>query len=82
MNTLEMLSHRVTTGLVPRTMISRSIAIQNVTFITSDNDISVDQTSIQSQQQQQTDQRLYSSALLKVLSTSAIRKNSRAGYLT
>ena len=83
MNTLEMLSLCVTTCFVPSTVISRSIGVQNVTYLTSDNDISVDQTLVESQQrQQQTDQRLYSSALLNVLSTNAIRKNRSAGYLT
>jgi hypothetical protein len=83
MNTLEMLSLCVTTGLVPSTVISMSIAVQNVTYFTSDNDISVDLTSVESQQrQQQTNQRLYSPALLNVLSTNAIRKKRRVGYLT
>jgi hypothetical protein len=63
------------------------MTIRNVTYIISDNGISVDQTSVelqqqQQQRQQQTDQLLYSSAILNEVSTSSIRKNSRAGCLT
>ena len=75
----------VTIGLVLSTVISRRIAIQNVTYMTSDNDVSDDQTSEgsqQQQQQQQTDRLLYSSAVLNEVSTNSTLKNSRAGYLT